>query len=1202
MRKLFKKKGISENDLKYNKGHLFNWFTNLNEDNTLDADKPLKKQGEGVRKAIFEYYKSRPDDYIAPKDIEDLDAYKDGERFYKDVIFQMRREGAKNPQLEASKLLAKLGIKGLTYNGRQDGRCFVSFEGGATVKLQDPFTFNDAGELIPLTERFDSSNPDMRWSRRRGWEDVKDIESLPFDKNITREWHSFPDGIKGLFKATDRKILENSDLPIVEINEDVIRDFDNLVEGKNKSDRQGLLRRYVRELLQKLIGLKLDIIVKDGKIEKVEFTNNSKREVQSRVKNTFNASIVKKIEDVYKKGRYLMEDKEYYFFLSAINIGNTLYPVRWSVKKASGAVSGKNIFYDVGVWTKNKREFEVQQIRDNENPTSKTIKLSDVGLNIGDLFFPSQAFKSENQEKNSGNAKFSAIDSDFEARKRKAMLSEMMLKYGIRGYKYKSGYGRNKNNVESWNYVSFEGGNALKRREVITRDKEGKIIPPSERYDKANSNWNFSLVNENTEGVNLDVADENREGKTLSALLEYAKKMHADGVSMSTIFKRTGWEFVDVGRDTPEWIYDLDEGEVEFPIGLELNTPVPLKYYIENKKLFEVCPFLENVNVEFHEFENDRIHGVYDHEKKTIVLSAKFDTHSIVNSLLHETQHAIDRTNYIGGSPKQIFNIIKAAHTAKGNINEHYQSAKARELSRKFYELVKTTYKLTDEIIDGYWTDWEDAANEKYLSLTGEVMARNAGARHTIDRKNTPISITEDANIKTKIHISEPVFKDIVDLFERMWDALGYEKGQKSEKTSAENNKGFSEGSSSNGIYNERIQGEYRPYQSAQNYSLAEEETSEKERKKLEREKEARAQITSPRARIVQATTDAFAPLAALERVLYGKVRGAEKSAWKMALMTKNLDQVIFHVLRVGGIAYDKVTGEMKHRKGSIPLEKILNRVRGKNYKNFEHYALAKCAIEHWAKLRKQKFYSDKDFANVFGFTLEDARKWASEGTENTKKAFADLQKFFQDKRDFMLETGLISEKQHQALSEFKNYVPFFREGADLEAEMQEAFDRAAELNPGGRGMSARNSGIQKFIGSSRKTKNLIESIVNQTRREYDAGYKNIAMYRSLNLMRQIGMATYLKQDTVEVKAKLKEMKRALEKAGVDVGALSDEEIMQKAPIEAFAELTAQDEKTNDNIDARDVKEILKRIKDADKDRNDSKKAGELIKRLANAR
>ena len=54
---------------------------------------------------------------------------------------------------ETTNLLLKNGIRGITYDGRRDGRCFVSFEGGATVKLQDPFTFDDEGNLIPLRRK-----------------------------------------------------------------------------------------------------------------------------------------------------------------------------------------------------------------------------------------------------------------------------------------------------------------------------------------------------------------------------------------------------------------------------------------------------------------------------------------------------------------------------------------------------------------------------------------------------------------------------------------------------------------------------------------------------------------------------------------------------------------------------------------------------------------------------------------------------------------------------------------------------------------------------------------------------------------------------------------------------------------------------------------------------------------------------------------
>lgn len=94
----------------------------------LDEDKPLNKQPLAVRKAILEYYKSRPDNYITEGiTIDDLDSQKGGQ-FYKDVVFQMQSEGAENPQKAASELLNEYGIKGITYDGARDGRCFVVFD------------------------------------------------------------------------------------------------------------------------------------------------------------------------------------------------------------------------------------------------------------------------------------------------------------------------------------------------------------------------------------------------------------------------------------------------------------------------------------------------------------------------------------------------------------------------------------------------------------------------------------------------------------------------------------------------------------------------------------------------------------------------------------------------------------------------------------------------------------------------------------------------------------------------------------------------------------------------------------------------------------------------------------------------------------------------------------------------------------------
>lgn len=141
--------------------------------------------------------------------------------------------------------------------------------------------------------------------------------------------------------------------------------------------------------------------------------------------------------------------------------------------------------------------------------------------------------------------------------------------------------------------------------------------------------------------------------------------------------------------------------------------------------------------------------------------------------------------------------------------------------------------------------------------------------------------------------------------------------------------------------------------------------------------------------------------------------------------------------------------------------------------------------------------------------------------------------------------------------------MPFFREGKDLEKETEEAYERYSEIFPGGKGFSGRSAGIEKFIGSSRKTKNLVENILNQAKRTMDSGYKNIAAYRALNLMRKIDMAKYVRSDSVDARVKIAELRRALEAEGIDVGNISDDDLLRKVPVEAYLDLVND---KNDNI------------------------------------
>ena len=146
-------------------GKVFDWFTNLNEDNTLESDLPFSKQNAEVKKKLGKFFEDNGIDlreFLAKLEKKSYDiGSPHGWRIYRGIQSELAHGSA----VEASRLLSEYGIRGITYDGGWDGRCYVSFEGGSVVKLQDPFTFDDNGELIPLSERFDEGNPDMRYSR-----------------------------------------------------------------------------------------------------------------------------------------------------------------------------------------------------------------------------------------------------------------------------------------------------------------------------------------------------------------------------------------------------------------------------------------------------------------------------------------------------------------------------------------------------------------------------------------------------------------------------------------------------------------------------------------------------------------------------------------------------------------------------------------------------------------------------------------------------------------------------------------------------------------------------------------------------------------------------------------------------------------------------------------------------------------------------
>ncbi len=156
---IVKKIDESKIEYKHSEGQLFK-IDIPEADVLLDEDKGLREQPEKVRKAIFNYMKDNPDTFNMSiiRNHDELPETKNGEWFYKEVAFEERRKGVVgNGQKEASLLLNKYGIKGITYDGRHDGRCYVVFDDKA-IKVLETY-YQEENEPIQTNMIYDNISP-----------------------------------------------------------------------------------------------------------------------------------------------------------------------------------------------------------------------------------------------------------------------------------------------------------------------------------------------------------------------------------------------------------------------------------------------------------------------------------------------------------------------------------------------------------------------------------------------------------------------------------------------------------------------------------------------------------------------------------------------------------------------------------------------------------------------------------------------------------------------------------------------------------------------------------------------------------------------------------------------------------------------------------------------------------------------------------
>lgn len=283
------------------------------------------------------------------------------------------------------------------------------------------------------------------------------------------------------------------------------------------------------------------------------------------------------------------------------------------------------------------------------------------------------------------------------------------------------------NDINEWGYDDRndyrykDTKNNRKLNDLVTRDDNGNIIPPSKRFNSRKKDTRFRFIGEQG-AANIDAAEE---ANTRLDNLAVAREMEKSGKGAKTIKIATGWErgadgkwryeeedfeYIPKGNareksllereawhkelmflsdkiyngekltDEEEVRFDeLSEKEKELKENLKKSDRKFLDDYVSDDSLFKEYPELKQVKVEFYDgsfFDG----GSYSHHDMTIRINnnSPLDAKSI---LVHEVQHAIQ---YIEGFSKggnsrtyrNYLNSLKEKRDAWSMIDEFEEKSK----------------------------------------------------------------------------------------------------------------------------------------------------------------------------------------------------------------------------------------------------------------------------------------------------------------------------------------------------------------------------------------------------------------------------------------------------------------------------------------------------------------------------------------------
>jgi site-specific DNA-cytosine methylase len=645
-------------------------------------------------------------------------------------------------------------------------------------KLLDAVTYDDNGNVIPLSQRFNEKNKDVRFSLKD--EKIKSVaEKFGVNEDDVA---MYANAVEKGSTAEAARARANIKRYLLQANEDKISSFKELMKYTVP----------VNEALKENFG-DLDAMIEEQR-KQVEAERNAMEAARKRAQ-----------EEEEKRQKHLDElsliptdelDKRYMDAISN-NDESTAREMLDESARRNGYGDVDSDYQGQGAWAApSNPQYESDEARRADIENSPDVNLEDIALGYSlqpdDYFDNPRAYMNNTAYGlESAHVIKNALDAikngekDVKVKVYRAVptsVKEGKLRNGdwvTPSKKYAEMHGDNRlegkyriiedevpANQLWWdgndaNEFGFDDGkeyryknakNNRKLNDLITYDNKGYVIPPSKRFNSRKNDIRFSLAGERGAAA----ADKAEERNARMDNLSVARKMEEEKKDAKAIKMATGWERGADGK----WRYEMPDAKIKDT--MDVGGGHIVKRYeddmlwnggklfdvIDAPELFKAYPQLKGVRIDTDAIMNDMpSHGEYDSKTNTITIHA--DELKYMNDILnHEIQHAIQGIEGFatGGSPTTIRGEVKK------RFNEVTKQIKQLRAEGKEDE-AKALIEKNRGLYDAYMKN--DDFNS-YKSLAGEVEARNVQERMNMtpeERRKTLAESTEDVARKDQIFL-----------------------------------------------------------------------------------------------------------------------------------------------------------------------------------------------------------------------------------------------------------------------------------------------------------------------------------------------------------------------------------------------------------------------------------------------------------------